>query len=279
MRYGQGACPRKRHCSNTCPWTTKCLRYSSYVIFEYDVQFYNIDECVICTILIKCQGSMYRTSFVGLFGDGVNIQTAQFRWSMVYERGINMQQWCKHRKNKVPEKDITLVPLCQSYMSLVLVSTPHASLRLQTLWRRVLLEKLTGPLLVKKFPAFYGTRRFITAFTKARYPTLFWARSIQSMRPTHFLKIHFGIFLPFRPGSSKWSLSLRFLHQNAVCSSSLSHTCYVPRPSHSPWTLNKLARIFTFHHVTCWGLLVWKISSANCLRQHRYNIYLYNINF
>ena len=32
---------------------------------------------------------------------------------------------------------------------------------------RVLLEKLTSFQLVKKFPAFYGTRRFITAFTSA----------------------------------------------------------------------------------------------------------------
>jgi hypothetical protein len=31
-----------------------------------------------------------------------------------------------------------------------------------------LLEKLTVPQLVKKLPIFYGTRRFITAFTKAR---------------------------------------------------------------------------------------------------------------
>jgi hypothetical protein len=34
---------------------------------------------------------------------------------------------------------------------------------LLTPWSRVLLEKLTGFQLVKKFPAFYGTRRFITA--------------------------------------------------------------------------------------------------------------------
>ena len=34
---------------------------------------------------------------------------------------------------------------------------------LLTPWCRVLLEKLTGLQLVKKFPAFYGTRRFITA--------------------------------------------------------------------------------------------------------------------
>jgi len=32
---------------------------------------------------------------------------------------------------------------------------------------RDLLEKLTGSQLVKKFPAFYGTRRFFTAFTSA----------------------------------------------------------------------------------------------------------------
>ena len=35
-----------------------------------------------------------------------------------------------------------------------------------------LLDKLTGSQLVKKFPAFYGTRWFITAFTIARYLSL-----------------------------------------------------------------------------------------------------------
>jgi len=42
-----------------------------------------------------------------------------------------------------------------------------------TPWSRVLVEKLTGLLLVKKFPAFYGTRRFITAFTSARHLSLY----------------------------------------------------------------------------------------------------------
>jgi hypothetical protein len=41
-----------------------------------------------------------------------------------------------------------------------------------TPWSRVLLEKLTGRQLVKKFPAFYGTRRFITALTRARHLSL-----------------------------------------------------------------------------------------------------------
>jgi hypothetical protein len=37
---------------------------------------------------------------------------------------------------------------------------------------RVLLEKLTGSKVVKKFHAFYGTRRFITAFAKALHLSL-----------------------------------------------------------------------------------------------------------
>jgi len=43
---------------------------------------------------------------------------------------------------------------------------------LLTPWSTVLLEKLTVFQLVKKFPAFYGTRRFITAFTSARHLSL-----------------------------------------------------------------------------------------------------------
>jgi hypothetical protein len=41
-----------------------------------------------------------------------------------------------------------------------------------TPWSRVLPEKLKYPKLLKKFPAFYGTRRFITAFTRARHLSL-----------------------------------------------------------------------------------------------------------
>jgi len=42
-------------------------------------------------------------------------------------------------------------------------------------WSRVLLEKLTGPQLIKKFLGIYVTRRFITAITKARQLSLFLA--------------------------------------------------------------------------------------------------------
>jgi hypothetical protein len=43
---------------------------------------------------------------------------------------------------------------------------------------RVFPEKLKRPELPKKFPAFYGTRRFITAFTRAHRLSLSWARHI-----------------------------------------------------------------------------------------------------
>ena len=54
---------------------------------------------------------------------------------------------------------------------------------LLTACSRVLLEKLTGLQVVKKFPAFYGTRRFITAFTSSRHLYQSWAGLIQSIAP------------------------------------------------------------------------------------------------
>jgi hypothetical protein len=46
---------------------------------------------------------------------------------------------------------------------------------------RILLEKLIGLKLIKKFPACYGTRRFITAFTSVGRLSLSLASPIQSI--------------------------------------------------------------------------------------------------
>jgi len=104
---------------------------------------------------------------------------------------------------------------------------------LLTQWSRVLFEKLTGLQLVKKFPACYGTWRFITSFTSVRHLSLSWASLIQS-KPSHptswrsilILSSHLRLGLPS-------GLSLRFPHQNPVHASPLPHTSYMPRLSHS----------------------------------------------
>ena len=44
--------------------------------------------------------------------------------------------------------------------------------------------------------------------------------------PTHLMKMHFNIIFPSRPGSSQWSLSLMFRHQNPVLK--LSCPPYMP---------------------------------------------------
>ena len=66
---------------------------------------------------------------------------------------------------------------------------------LLTPWCRVLLEKLTGLQLVKKFPAFHGTRRCITALTSVHHLSLSWASPIQSTVFLHHPNSRFEKFL------------------------------------------------------------------------------------
>jgi hypothetical protein len=76
---------------------------------------------------------------------------------------------------------------CSSRDSLCLTPRGHNDRHNEVLthsWSWALLEKLPIVQLLENFPAFYGTRRFIIAFTWALHRSLFWARSIQSM-PSH----------------------------------------------------------------------------------------------
>jgi len=104
---------------------------------------------------------------------------------------------------------------------------------LLTPWCRVLLEKQPGLQLVKKFPAFHGTRRFITALTSVRHLSLFRNNPIQSIypHPTSWrsiliLSTHLRLGLPvvsFPPASPPRPYKHPLL----------THTRHMPSPSHS----------------------------------------------
>jgi hypothetical protein len=86
-----------------------------------------------------------------------------------------------------------LIPLTNGYQggsSVFLVSLLFVSIEIillmitkLTSWSWTLLEKQTIVQLLKNFPAFYGTRRFVTVFIRVLHRPLSWARSVQSIPP------------------------------------------------------------------------------------------------
>ena len=123
---------------------------------------------------------------------------------------------------------------------------------LLTPWCRVLPEQLTGLQLVNKFPAFHGTRRFITALTGVRHLSLSWASPINSIylhltswRSILILHIHLGLGLPiglFRSGFP--------IHPPL-----LTYTRHMASPSHYHTLTNMIC-------VTCYIQHFLKISSS-----------------
>ena len=69
-------------------------------------------------------------------------------------------------------KPCSVVEICRQVGETCRVSFTMHTEAVLTPWSTVPLQKLTGFQLIKKFPTFYGTRRFITSFTSARQLSL-----------------------------------------------------------------------------------------------------------
>ena len=103
-----------------------------------------------------------------------------------------------------------------------------------TPWSRLVLGKLTGSQLVKKFPTFYGTRRIVTAghTCQSSVPLLSQINPVHAP-PSHswfiiILPSHLPLGLPSGLFPSRFST--KTLYVQYIFS---PHTCYMPRPSHS----------------------------------------------
>jgi hypothetical protein len=73
--------------------------------------------------------------------------------------------------------DVIVTELAQKLFCLFLLDPAQF---ISFLGAKVLLEKLIAPQLVSKFPAFYGTRRFKTVFTRVRHWCIPWSTWTQS---------------------------------------------------------------------------------------------------
>jgi len=130
-----------------------------------------------------------------------------------------------------------------------------------TPWCRALLEKLTGLQLVKKFPAFHRTRRFITALTSVRHPSLSWTRPIQSIysHPTSWRSIlistHLSLGLPsglFPSGTQGnyigYMFQLLINHLQVYCVTRRYAQTGIPSCLHS-WNTSFVAKLWRAKHI------------------------------
>lgn len=104
-----------------------------------------------------------------------------------------------------------------------------------------LLQMLTVPLIVKKFPILCGIWKFITVFTTACQLVLSFTKLIQSKPPHPMYFRPTAVLSSNLHQSSKASLSFRFTPQNHLYSAHLLQTCYIPHPFSSSlfWSLKQ----------------------------------------
>jgi hypothetical protein len=140
-----------------------------------------------------------------------SVERVKFHWNLTRTKGTlhENQSTCMITSRWILLKMRNVLNIAEELEHIFCVQYlfPRIELFMVTPWSTVLPEKLTGPTLLNRFPAFYATRKFITAFTTARHLSLSSARSIKSMPPSHYsLTLILILSSPSTSRSSKWSL-------------------------------------------------------------------------
>ena len=124
-----------------------------------------------------------------------------------------------------------------------------------------------------EIPRIYGTRRFITAFTSFRHPSLFWASPIQSTwpQPTSWrsiliLSTHLRLGLP--SGLFPSGFPTRTLYAPL-----LPHTSHMPSPSHSSRFYHNVCRLVSQNCwmsgvVDCWPRMTMSMRFVGMVEQN-----------
>ena len=139
----------------------------------------------------------------------------------LFQVWVHQFSWNQFRNNRTFNITFEVTVLSPNCVQKALKST-----HLLTPWCRVLPEQLTGLQLVKKFPAFHGTRRFITALTRVRHLSLSWA--ICAMLPLETLPpgepnggvVYLRIVLSPEQASHLWMFLNNVFLQGGVVSTS-----------------------------------------------------------
>lgn len=96
-----------------------------------------------------------------------------------------------------------------------------------------LLDKLTVPQLVKKFPhVLWNPQVHYHVHNSLSLLPIHSQITPVYILPSIFFIVHSNTNLPFTPTSSNMSFSFTFPHQNSVCISLIPHTCHMSGRSH-----------------------------------------------